>query len=205
MKSGHSIGMDHPGNYGEGGASYSADALYYQDSRQYTAMSYFDATNTGANHQGYYASTPLLHDVMALQALYGANMTTRTGNTTYGFNNTSGRGAFDFTVDTHPVVAIWDAGGNDSIDLSGYSMACKLDLNAGAFSDVGGLTGNLAICYGASIENGYGGSGSDQIIGNALSNVLYGGDGNDVLTSGTGSDILDGGNGNDTLVFGASF
>lgn len=202
---GHSLGEDHPGFYNEGGANYANDAVYFQDSRQYTVMSYFEATNTGGNHHGYYASTPLLHDVMALQALYGANMTTRTGDTVYGFNNTSGRDAFDFTVDTHPVVAIWDAGGNDTIDLSGYTMPCKLDLNQGAFSDVGGLLANVSVCYNAVIENGTGGTDDDQIIGNSSNNVLSGLKGNDVLTAGTGNDTLYGGDGDDTLVFGANF
>lgn len=202
---GHALGVAHPGPYGDGGGSYSANAVYMQDSRQYTVMSYFDATNTGGNHGGYYASTPLLHDVAALQALYGANTTTRTGDTTYGFNNNSGRAAFDFSVNSHPVVAIWDAGGTDTIDLSGYSMACKLDLNEGAFSDVGGLVANVAVAFGAVIENGVGGSGDDEIIGTSGNNKLTGGDGNDTLRAGAGTDTLVGGAGNDKLVFDGNF
>ena len=173
--------------------------------RQYTVMSYFDASNTGGDHDGYYASTPLLHDVMALQALYGANTSTRTGDTTYGFNNNSGRAAFDFSTNSHPVVAIWDAGGTDTVDLSGYTMACKLDLNQGAFSDLGGLVANVAVCYNAVIENGVGGSGADTLIGTDTNNKLTGGDGNDTLDPGRGADALYGGFGNDTFVFGADF
>ena len=43
-----------------------------------------------------------------------ADMTTRTGPTTYGFNATADRDAFDFTQNVHPVIAIWDAGGIDT-------------------------------------------------------------------------------------------
>ena len=35
---------------------------------------------------------------------------TRTGDTVYGFNSTAGHDAYDFTVNTNPVIAIWDAG-----------------------------------------------------------------------------------------------
>ena len=81
-------------------------------------------------------------------------MTTRAGDTVYGFNsNTGANSPFNFAVTTGPVVAIWDAGGIDTIDLSGYSGASLIDLNAGAFSDAGGLTKNIAIAFGVTIEN----------------------------------------------------
>jgi len=209
---GHALGLPHPGDYNEGdGATitYQKNALYQQDTRQYTVMSYFDASNTGAHHNGFYASTPLLDDIAAMQYIYGANTSTRAGDTVYGYNtNITDRPEFDFTVDTHPIIAIWDGGGNDTIDLSGSGQSAYLDLNQGAFSNVLGLTKNLAIAYGAQIENGIGGSGSDTIIGNELDNqltgnagddTLNGNDGNDTLTGGAGNDVLDGGIGNDQL------
>ena len=47
-------------------------------SMQYTVMSYFTAANTGADWiasdgRQYYAQTPMLHDIMAIQAIYGAD------------------------------------------------------------------------------------------------------------------------------------
>ena len=41
--------------------------------------------------------TPMVDDIAAVQAMYGADLTTRTGNTTYGFNSNAGRDVFDFT------------------------------------------------------------------------------------------------------------
>ena len=68
---------------------------------------WFDATN------GIYsASTPLLYDVAILQQIYGANYTTRSGDTVYGYHSTAGEPSYDFTVDTTPIVTIWDGGGN---------------------------------------------------------------------------------------------
>ena len=36
-----------------------------------------------------YAATPMVHDIYAGAAIYGADMTTRTGDTTYGFHATA--------------------------------------------------------------------------------------------------------------------
>jgi hypothetical protein len=199
---GHALGLPHPGDYNADNGTnptYQTDALYQQDTRQYTVMSYFAASNTGAFHGSYYASTPLVDDIAAIQYIYGPNMTTRTGDTVYGFNSTAGRPEFDFTVNTHPIVAIWDAGGNDTIDLSGSSSAARIDLTPGAFSDVMGFTKNLAIAYGTNIENAIGSSGADNITGNDLNNYLSGGPGNDNLFGGLGNDTEFGGTGNDYL------
>lgn len=201
---GHALGLEHPGDYNGGSPTYANDAPYAQDSIMYTVMSYFDASNTGADWvasdgKTYYAQTPMLHDILAIQTLYGAEMSTRAGDTVYGFNSTAGNSVFDFTVNLHPILTIWDGGGNDWLDLSGFATASKIDLNEGAFSDCDGMTKNIAIAFNAKIENAKGGSGNDSLIGNALDNILDGGSGNDVLTGGDGADILIGGAGNDTF------
>ncbi|MBJ2268516.1 M10 family metallopeptidase C-terminal domain-containing protein [Pseudomonas sp. MF6772] len=77
------------------------------------------------------------------------------------------------------VAAIWDGGGNDTLDFSGYSQDQKISLEEGTFSDVDGLKGNVSIAYGATIENAKGGTGNDWLVGNAANNELRGGDGND--------------------------
>jgi serralysin len=202
----HGVGLSHPGDYnGDSAPDYETGALFYQDSTQYTVMSYWGASNTGANHVagGYlqHASTPLLYDVAALQKLYGANMSTRTGDTVYGFNNTSGRDAFDLARDPSAVFTIWDAGGVDTLDLSGYSTPSKIDLRPGTFTDAGGMTGNISIAFGAMIENAVGGSGDDSITGNSGRNRLSGGGGADRIAGGEGSDWLLGEDGADIFVF----
>ena len=206
---GHSLGLPHPGDYNADGTTitYANSAVYYQDSRQYTVMSYFDATSTGANFvppgetASYSSATLLIDDIAAIQAIYGANMSTRTGDTVYGFHSNAGPVAYDFTVTTAPVISIWDAGGNDTIDLSGSTRAAQLDLNPGIFSNVMGMVGNLSIAYGATIENAIGSTGGDTIIGNAVANAIQGLDGDDVLQGNGGNDSLDGGAGNDTAKY----
>jgi len=49
------------------------------------------------------------------------------------------------------------------------------------------------------IENAYGGSGNDTLIGNAADNLLRGNGGDDVLRPGAGNDTLTGGAGADTF------
>jgi serralysin len=203
---GHAIGLNHPGNYDGGSPTYAADALYWQDARMFTIMSYFGSTNTGGNLPAF-SWGPQLHDIAAAQRLYGANTTTRTGNTVYGFNSTAGRSLFEIaSAADWAVFSIWDAGGIDTLDLSGYSQNAEIDLREEGFSsagptpDNGPAKFNISIARGAVIENGVGGSGNDTIIGNDAANALTGGAGKDSLMGAVGADTLVGGDGGDTLL-----
>ncbi len=205
---GHALGLDHPGPY-NGNGEYLLDALYAQDTERYTVMSYFEGNDDGSatNWKGkdgawHYPSTPMLHDIATAQKIYGADLTTRAGNTVYGFHSTADRAVYDFTKNTSPVLTIWDGGGKDTIDLTGFKDAALLDLREGRFSNAGGMTNNLAIAFGAKIENGIGGVGSDVLFGNSLGNSLSGGAGADKLTGGAGADKLLGGIGADALLGG---
>ena len=154
---GHALGLSHPGDYDASDdtpLSYEL-ADYYQDSRQYTVMSYWDSYETGAKHIDWatmrfvYSPTPLVHDIVAMQKLYGVDTTTRTGDTTYGFNwshDLDNRTAFQIQPhDLAPVFTIWDAGGKDTLDLSGYSTPSYIDLNPGSFSSAGGSNTFLSL------------------------------------------------------------
>jgi serralysin len=216
---GHAIGLAHPGDYnagdGAGPITYDGDAEYYEDSRQYTVMSYFSEANTGASYGGRYASAPQLDDIRAAQYEYGPNMSTRTDDTVYGFNSTAGRDWFSAASSSAKLVfAVWDAGGRDTFDFSGFGQNQVIDLGEGDFSNVGGLVGNVAVAQGAKIENAIGGSGADTITGNALDNLLQGNAGFDNVFAGAGADTIEGGSGtsylrgeegNDSIVGGTAF
>jgi serralysin len=154
---GHTLGLSHPGNYnfgddtdGDGVAdpiTYDGDAFYFQDSNQFTIMSYFDSYETGAQNIDWnvmrflYPSTPMVDDVRVIQAKYGADMTTRTGDTVYGFNSTADvtNEAMKFHAgEMATIFTIWDAKGNDTLDLSGYATDSVIDLREGAYSSAGG-------------------------------------------------------------------
>jgi serralysin len=206
---GHALGLAHPGEYNAApgvSITYGNNAQFVEDSHQYSVMSYFDESHTTTSVGGY-PDTLMLFDLYALHQLYGADYGFHSEDTVYGFNATEG-GAYDFAANTNPLLSIWDGGGNDTIDLSGYSMDQMLNLTDGEFSDVGRYEGNLSIAVGAVIENGIGGSGNDQIYGNQIKNNLSGGDGLDVIEGfngadrikgGAQADDLNGGNGNDII------
>lgn len=203
---GHSLGLSHPGDYnaGNGTPTYKNSAGYTEDSRMFSIMSYWSAAETGGDHKGHYAAAPLLDDITAIQKLYGANMDTRTGDSVYGFNGNTDRDFLSTESNAKKLVfAVWDAGGKDTFDFSGYTNDQRISLNETAFSDVGGLKGNVSIAKGAVIENAIGGSGNDIIVGNDVCNMLKGGAGNDVLYGAKGADELWGGGGKDTFVFSA--
>jgi len=143
----------------------------------------------------------MVYDMLAIQDKYGADMSTRAGDTTYGFNSNAGEDYYDFTKYPKVVFTIWDGGGNDTLDASfkDSTINQRIDLTPGAYSDVGGLINNIGIAFGAIIENAIGGAGNDIITGNAADNHLVGGDGNDQLFGQGGNDLLDGGNGDDIL------
>ena len=190
----HSIGLSHPGDYNGAGFSYEEDAQFYQDTRQYSIMSYWAAAKTGSDHiigdTHHVALTPLLYDILALQTLYGANTKTRTGDTVYGFNSNTGNSPFNFAGKTGIILAVWDAGGRDTLDFSGFAGASVINLNAGTFSSGGGLTNNISIAFGAVIENAVGGKGNDALIGNSAANLLDGRGGADKMTGGAGNDVF---------------
>ena len=210
---GHALGLGHAGNY-NGDADYAADALYANDAWSTTVMSYFSQSdNSYFNNQGFtetFALTPMVDDILAMQQMYGLSTTTRTGNTTYGYNSNAGRAVYDATVTPEAAFTIFDSGGNDTIDYSGASTSQLINLSPEAFSNVGydntsGNTpvGNMSIARGTIIENAIGGSGHDQLIGNEVANVLTGNGGNDTLVGNGGDDFLVGAAGADTLTGGA--
>ncbi|PRY89470.1 M10 family metallopeptidase C-terminal domain-containing protein [Donghicola tyrosinivorans] len=180
---------------GTGGLTYEEIAGYIQDNQAYTIMSSNSAADAGLVWATEYPATPMVADILALQSLYGANMETRTGDTVYGFNANADRAVFDFDQlraegKAIAAVTIWDAGGIDTLDMSGFADDAAISLVDGKLSSVGGNNLNLGIAVGAVIENAIGGSGDDMISGNDANNVLIGGIGADFLEGGAGDDLL---------------
>jgi len=125
---GHTLGLKHP---------FESPALPTQyDSTDYTVMSYtqkqqlvtlyYTGGSYGANFSVVTALTPMVADIIAVQSLYGADTTTRTGNDVYQFT----QGEVGFRT-------IYDAGGTDTINLINFDRPVNLDLHPGAYSDIG--------------------------------------------------------------------
>jgi serralysin len=200
---GHALGLGHAGDY-NGDASYATDAIFANDSWATSIMSYFSQTdNFYFANQGFNETalvTPMEGDIVAMQSLYGLSTTTRTGNTTYGFNSNAGRDVFNASLYPDVAYTIYDSGGIDTLDYSGFSNNQLINLNSETFMNIGGNVGNVMIARGVTVEKAIGGSGNDTITGNSAANTLTGNAGDDTLNGGTGADSLIGGAGNDTYV-----
>ncbi|MDP2902157.1 MAG: M10 family metallopeptidase C-terminal domain-containing protein, partial [Methylovulum sp.] len=197
---GHSLGLSHPGNYDSASGisnTYDANAVFSKDNRQYTIMSYFggydSATKAWAQDGtlgGYkYSQTPMVYDVAAIQSLYGTDTSTRTNDTVYGYNNNFAaddleKSIFDFSTNNVPIFTLWDAGGSDELDCSGWDGNQTINLAPGSYSSVCGLNNNVGIAFNTSIEKAVGGRGDDILIGNRGDNTLSGGGGNDTVICG---------------------
>ena len=102
------MGLGHGGNY-NGSATYGVDNFYVNDSQHLSIMSYMQSVNdefsrdgtdfnTFVNAQFRWVLTPMIADILAISNLYGLSTTTRTGNTTYGYNSNTGNAALDQAV-----------------------------------------------------------------------------------------------------------
>ncbi|WP_082363227.1 M10 family metallopeptidase C-terminal domain-containing protein [Pseudomonas libanensis] len=190
-ETGHAIGLEHPGKY-DGSGTYATHAEYAGDTRARSVMSYFSERNQpGHDFNSLHPSAPMMDDIAAAQRLYGANTNTRNTDTTYGFNSNTNRDALSLkTANDNPVFCVWDGGGDDTMDFSGFSQDQKINLNAESFSDVGALKGNVSIARGVTLENAVGGTGNDALTGNHVANRLTGGGGADRLRGGGGADTF---------------
>ncbi len=210
---GHALGLEHMGNYD---ASDNAEPTpsSYEDSMVYSIMSYFGpsmnngkglvawADWVGADGKLYSPQTPMMNDIMVIQSIYGADMTTRSDDTVYGFgSNIVGTAAsiYNFTKNLNPILCIWDADGNDTLNLSGWNAASTVYLAPGTLSSGNSMTLNISIARDAWIENATTGAGNDRITGNELANRLDAGSGNDAMSGLAGDDTLLGGAGDDSL------
>jgi serralysin len=198
---GHSLGLKHTFEAPKIPAGY--------DNQRYSIMSYTSPEKVwwrdpSTGRTEWLIKTPMVYDILAIQKLYGANMTYHTGADTYAFDPAAP--SFE---------TIWDAGGTDTFSVAAFSQGCTVDLRPGAYSSLAydsvSLANNIGIAFNCNIENALGGSGGDTLIGSELANVLDGGagadklqgnGGDDTLRGGTGNDQLDGGAGNDTLIGG---
>lgn len=189
-ETGHALGLSHTGNY-NGGYNENRRS-HVQDSRAHSVMSYFGASLSGKDHSDALPTSAMMDDISAMQALYGVNRQIRQDDTTYGFNSNSQRDYYTLNSNQDKAVfCIWDGGGNDTLDVSGYRSNQTINLKAGSYSDVGGLRGNVSIARGVVMENAIGGSGDDALIGNDADNWFTGGAGADRLRGGGGADTFD--------------
>lgn len=215
---GHAIGLKHP--FEDGATLAGAD-----DSQRFTIMSYTPPTDsiayqitttaTGLRLQGYRVEpeTPMVFDIVAAQARYGADSTTAAGASIYAWES-----------DRPYFMTVYDAGGIDTFNLSNQTRGSIVDLTPGAYSSIGKYsaaaqiadlaarygsasffqenmakattytwTDNVGIAFNTVIENVIGSAYADTLLGNAANNDIQGGGGIGYLRGGDGDDLIRGG------------
>lgn len=220
---GHTLGLKH-GHQTHGYGALSAAF----DEMAYSVMTYKShdgsSGNFYTNEYFGYAQTFMMYDIAALQALYGVNWATNSGDNTYTWSETTGEmsinGAGQGAPGSNRIFStIWDAGGDDTIDLSNYANDISADLAPGKFISfssmqkaqlAGGVwaDGNVYLALSpdddarAYIENLVAGQGNDTLRGNKVGNVIDGKGGRDTIKGFDGDDFLFGRGGKDILVGG---
>jgi serralysin len=161
----------------------------YPDSAQNSGWMYYDEEERKTRTAR--ATTPMVLDIAAGQQVYGtATSPIFSGGQVFGFNsniyytdlsgNRAKIGAYDFAIDKLPVVTIWDSGTNNTLDVSGFGNDSYINLHAGSFSSVAGLTNNIGIANNTRIDRVIGGTGSDTFVVNGNNNYIRGGGGTDI-------------------------
>ena len=199
----HGLGLAHPHDNGGSStvmngvqADFDDFGTFNLNQGIFTTMSYNTGYHTGgagtlgdASEQFGYEYGPMALDIAMLQQKYGANLTTNSGANSYALTQVNADGA--------KWMSIWDSGGVDEIRNTG-TKACVIDLRGatlttatgggGFISAVSGIAGGFTIAKWVVIENAFGGSGNDRLIGNSVANILNGGQGIDTLTGLGGND-----------------
>ncbi len=218
---GHAIGLAHPGDYNAGDdedpITYADAAVYYEDSRQYTVMSYFPRPTPGPPTAAATPPRPCWTTSAPPRWSTAPTCRTRTGDTVYGFNSNAGRDWFDGGQQLH-AAGLRGVGrrrtGTPSTSPATPRTPRSTCAKASSPTSAG-LSGNVAVAQGAVIENAIGGLGGHTLNGNALNNAIQGvaganqrirrGGADTIAREGAGTSYLRGDEGNDYIIGGSVF
>lgn len=139
-------------------------------------------------------ATYMVLDVLALQAMYGANPRTNSGNSTHE--------VFDAGI----YATFWDAGGIDTVDASRATQGWTISLSNVVLSSLNTAkvgvalpTSDLSLTSPTTLAWLIG--DMENARGSAFADHLIGSDSNNSLRGDRGNDTLEGGNGTDTSVY----
>lgn len=196
---GHALGLKHPFE-----DSVTLDSQY--DNTQYTIMSYTEKqqyivdfmynSSNGEIISKYLDNQSELYslfDISALQAIYGVNSETNLEDSIY-----------KFSFDDYRFFTIWDAGGNDTIDLSSSSGNSTIDLNSGSLNSADEYSLSNLIDHYLDLAHKKGATGFDDWIESLITedynnNILYTGENNLAIANGVLIEQIYTGIGNDII------
>jgi serralysin len=203
---GHTLGLKHPFNTGAGGQpTFNYAGLALLDKDWVTVMSYDDDYQWQS--LAWHPATPMVMDVLALQALYGPNMATNAGDSMFTLTN------------TNAYATIWDASGFDTLSFATASSGWRVIMPEYVISTINpqsvgvavplnevGLTSPHSLYWLiGDYESLQGSPFADELHGDSYDNRVFGGAGADVIDDAGGSNYLRGDDGNDTVTGGPQF
>jgi hypothetical protein len=183
---GHALGLKHPHDDGGTGRPIFKDVgLSWLDTEAFSIMSYNETYPW--NQISWSPASPMLLDVIGMQAIYGRNMSTNSGNSTYTLSQ------------TNLYMTLWDAGGSDvvnagtsdvgwNIALPDLQLSSIVSTKAGFARPIGVGEPKTLYWLTGDIENAVGSQYADSIDGSSLNNSIQGGGGNDYIDGGSGLD-----------------
>jgi len=208
---GHALGLKHPfDDGGTGRPTLNSIGLSGLNIDWATVMAYSD--DFDLNRRYYDPANPMLLDVIALQYIYGPNMSTNSADGAY------------YLLKDGSYYTYWDAAGKDlisavrsnsgwEIKLSNYDGFSRIHTELGYAIPTSELTlssplnlrwlmGRLEDAEGSAYSDTiYGNSIDNQLIGHEGNDALYGSSGSDSIVGGQGSDYVEGGDGNDFITY----
>ena len=196
---GHAVGLKHPHDNGGtlGRPTFEEIGFNDADNQILTIMSYDPATSLAVWFQRFglptragYPESLMPLDILALQSIYGPNMTTRAGSDVYELYN-------DESIET-----FWDAGGEDVV--TAYDSFFGWNIFAVSTSEFENLVVAIPDDWNTNtgkfffnIEDFVGSEYNDSIIATPAANLIGGLGGNDNLAGLGGDDTIFGGLGLD--------
>ncbi len=198
---GHALGLKHPHDGGgTGRPTFGQLGIPELDRDWATVMSYDD--DYAWNLRFWDPATPMLFDVIGMQALYGPNTVSNAGNSTY---------------ELHPNAryqTIWDPSGTDLVSagnsgvgwqvlLPELTISTLVPIRIGLVTPLAelGLVPTSLYWLLGDIENAVGSQYDDSIVGSSIANSISGLGGADYIEGGAGNDTLTGGTGSDLFYF----
>jgi serralysin len=190
---GHAMGLKHPFQTENYNGSTDPVVPSYMNNAGWSVMAYTDGSQVARSEVRSLAPG----DVAAMRLLYGTNMNTNAGNTTYDLSSSAYSGYRTIcdpnTTNSNDTFMATGAVGNCTIDLRNDIGNQTDGLHMSKVTLAGGGIAKVVIAGGDWIENAIAGAGADTVWGNAIPNYLYGG--NDTIKAGDGNDALFGGMG----------
>ena len=217
---GHAFGLKH--GHEPDGFPFNVTLPFARDSAEFSVMTYRGyiggPTDFYRIADGHAPQSLMMLDIQALQFLYGADHTTRAGNTTYRFDPNTGEMFIDGAAQGISKAAgnvtvnvlfrtVFDGNGTDTYDFSAYDASRQLaiDLRPGEWTDVDSDSQYQA----ANLSGDPNGVYARGQVANALlidgdlraliENAI-GGAGNDVIRGNQAGNVLQGRLGNDELI-----